>query len=391
MLDLARVRSQFPALRATAPDGRPVVHADAPGGTQVPQTVIDAMTGYLCAGTANEGGDFERSRATDALCAAVRGKVAAFLGAAAEGIVFGPNMTTLTFHFAAALRRELGPDDRIVCTRLDHDANVAPWLDLAERTGATIDWVALDPATGRLDMSTLRVDRSTRLIAFPAASNALGTVVDPAPLVDAARSVGAITFMDAVHAAPHVPLDRHAMGLDVVVCSPYKFFGPHAGVLAADPGLLERLVPVKVRPAPVEGPERWQTGTAAFEAIAGIGAAVDYLDGVGIAEIGSHERDLARRFLAGLDALPVVRLHGPPGADGRTPTFAVTVDGYPPHEVSRRLADDGISTWAGHYYAVEPMRALGLLDAGGAVRIGFVHYHGDDDVDRVLEALQRLT
>jgi cysteine desulfurase family protein (TIGR01976 family) len=391
MLDLDGLRPQFPALRATTPDGRPIVHADAPGGTQVPQTVIDAMAGYLRAGNANAHGDYARSRATDAMCDAVRGQAAAFLGAAADGVVFGPNMTTLTFHLAAALQRDLGAGDRVVCTRLDHDANVSPWLDLAERTGASIDWLALDPSTGTLDLSTLRVERSTRLIAFPAASNALGTVVDPAPLVDAARSVGAITFMDAVHAAPHVPIDQRATGVDVVVCSPYKFFGPHAGILAADPGLLERLVPVKVRPAPDEGPERWQTGTPAFEAIAGVGAAIGYLDGIGMAAIGAHEQALTRRFIAGLDDLPAVRLHGPPGSDGRTPTFAVTVDGHTPDNVTRRLSEDGIFTWAGHYYAVEPMRALGLLDRGGAVRIGFVHYHGDDDVDRVLEALARLT
>jgi len=391
MLDLRNIRSQFPALAATTPDGRPIVHADAPGGTQVPESVIAAIGGYLRAGNANAHGDYERSRATDALCADVRRSAAAFLGAEAEGVVFGPNMTTLSFHFAAALGPQLRPGDRIVCTRLDHDANVAPWLALAERTGAHVDWIDLDPATGTLDVSSLRVDRATRVIAFPAASNALGTVVDPAPLVDAARSVGAITFLDAVHAAPHVPVDRRGMGVDVVVCSPYKFFGPHAGILAADPELLARLTPPRVRPAPDAGPERWQTGTAAFEAIAGVGATLVYLGGVGMAAIGAHERSLTRRFLTGLHALPAVRLHGPPGSDGRTPTFAVTIDGHAPADVTARLAAEGIYTWAGHYYAVEPMRALGLLDGGGAVRIGFVHYHGDDDVDRVLEALDRLT
>jgi cysteine desulfurase family protein (TIGR01976 family) len=391
MLDLRDIRSRFPALRTTTSDGRPVVHADAPGGTQVPETVIDAMAGYLRAGNANSHGDFERSRATDALCDDVRRQAAEFLGSDAQGIVFGPNMTTLTFHVAAALRRELRPGDRIVCTRLDHDANVAPWLDLAEQTGAVVDWVDLDRSDGTLDLSSLRVDRATRLIAFPAASNALGTVVDPAPLVEAARSVGAITFMDAVHAAPHVPIAQREAGVDIVVCSPYKFFGPHAGILSAGPDLLARLAPPKVRPAPDEGPERWQTGTAAFEAIAGVGAAIAHVRDVGVAAIGAHEHALSRRFLAGIDALPAVRLHGPSGVDGRTPTFAVTVDGHTPEDVSKRLAAEGIFTWAGHYYAVEPMRALGLLDGGGAVRIGFVHYHGDDDVDRVLAALDRLT
>jgi cysteine desulfurase family protein (TIGR01976 family) len=391
MRDLRDVRSRFPALRNTMPDGRPIVHADAPGGTQVPQSVLDAMAAYLQAGNANAHGDFDRAHATDALCAGVRRRAAGFLGSDPEGIVFGQNMTSLTFHFADALARELGSDDRIVCTRLDHDANVAPWLQLADRTGAQIDWIDLDRSDGTLDLSSLHVDRATRLIAFPAASNALGTVVDPAPLVDAARSVGALTYMDAVHAAPHVPINQGATGVDVVVCSPYKFFGPHAGILSAGPDLLERLTPSKVRPSPDGGPERWQTGTAAFEAIAGVGAAIEYVESVGMEAIGAHERALTRRFLAGAGDLPSVRLFGPAEDGGRTPTFAVTIDGYTPTDASRKLAASGIFTWAGHYYAVEPMRALGLLDAGGAVRIGFVHYHGGDDVDRVLEALDQLT
>jgi cysteine desulfurase family protein (TIGR01976 family) len=390
MLALDDIRARFPALRATTADGRPIVHADAPGGTQVPETVIAAMTGYLRAGNANAHGAFARSEATDAMCADVRGQAALFLDSDPEGIVFGPNMTTLTFHFAAAFGNELRPGDRIVCTRLDHDANVAPWLRVAEQTGAAIDWIDIDRSQGTLDLSSLRVDGATRLIAFPGASNALGTVVDPAPMVAAARSVGAITFMDAVHAAPHVPIAQRAAGVDVVVCSPYKFFGPHAGILSADPGLLARLAPAKVRPAPDHGPERWQNGTAAFEAIAGIGAALDHVAGTGMPAIGAHERTLVQRFLDGLTALPHVRLHGPPGPDDRTPTFAVTVDGRTPAAVARRLAADGIFVWDGNYYAVEPMRALGLLDAGGAVRIGFVHYHGSADVDRVLEALDRL-
>ena len=390
MLDLTAIRSQFPALSATTPDGRPVVHADAPGGTQVPQTVIDAMGAYLRAGNANAHGAFARSRETDALCEQVRARAAAFLGATADGIVFGPNMTSLTFHFADAFGRQLRPGDRIVCTRLDHDANVSPWLLLADRTGARIDWVDLDADRGTLDLSTLRVGDDTRLITFPGASNALGTVVDPAPLVDAARSVGALTFMDAVHAAPHLAIAQRDAGIDVVVCSPYKFFGPHAGILSADPDLLARLSPSKVRPAPDSGPERWQTGTAAFETIAGVGAAIGYLESVGMRAVGEHEDALSRRFLDGLGALPAVHLHGPPTADGRTPTFAVTVVGHTPDAVAGHMASEGIAVWSGHYYAVEPLRALGLLDAGGAVRVGFVHYHGADDVDRVLEALARL-
>ncbi|MPZ71910.1 MAG: cysteine desulfurase-like protein [Nitriliruptorales bacterium] len=388
--DLAAIRKRFPALQRTAVDGRPVIHADAPGGTQVVADVIDAMSTYLRTSNANTHGTFVTSQETDALVARVRGQVAAFLGTDAEGVVFGPNMTTLTWHFARTLDDRLGPGDEIVCTQLDHDANVSPWLALAERTGATIRWVFLDPDTGRLDLETLEVGPRTRLVAFPRASNALGTVVDPEPFVTAARTVGALTFCDAVHAAPHVPLDRHALGIDALACSPYKFFGPHAGLLCADPDLLADLRPDKVRPAPDTGPDRWQTGTASFEAIAGVGAALGYIDDLGMETIASHEATLTRRFLDGVSALDHAVVHGPAEAGGRTPTFAVTIRDHSPEQVAKILGEKGIFVWSGHYYAVEPMRVLGLLDWGGAVRIGFVHYHGNEDVDRVLQALADL-
>jgi cysteine desulfurase family protein (TIGR01976 family) len=388
-LDIERVRARFPALAPTD-DGRRIVHADAPGGTQVTSGVIEAMSAYLRDHNANSHGGFPASAATDAMVDNVRTAAAGFLGARPEGIVFGQNMTTLTWHFSHALDALVGSGDELVVTRLDHDANVSPWVGLAERTGATLRWVELDPATGRLNLDSLTVSARTRLVAFPGASNALGTVVDPAPFVEAARSVGALTFCDAVHAAPHVPLPQRDDGIDVLVCSPYKFFGPHAGLLSADPALLAELQPDKVRPAPNEGPDRWQTGTAAFEAIAGIGAALDHVAGVGMDTIGAHERVLSQRFLDGLSGLDAVTLHGPGNAVGRTPTFAVTVRGHTSSQVAAFLAARDIYTWAGHYYAVEPMRALGLLDDGGAVRIGFVHYHGADDVDRVLQALADL-
>ncbi len=389
-LDLERVRARFPALAPTR-DGRRIVHADAPGGTQVTSGVIKAMSAYLRDYNANSHGGFPTSAATDALVADVRTAAAVFLGSQPEGIVFGQNMTTLTWHFSHALNARVSSGDELVVTRLDHDANISPWVSLAARTGATLRWVELDPATGRLNLDTLAVSTRTRLVAFPGASNALGTVVDPAPFVAAARSVGALTFCDAVHAAPHVPLSQRDDGIDVLVCSPYKFFGPHAGLLSADPALLAELQPDKVRPAPDEGPDRWQTGTATFEAIAGIGAALDHLADVGMDAIGDHERALSQRFLDGLAGLDTVTLHGPPEAVGRTPTFAVTVRGNTPAQVAAHLADRDIYTWAGHYYALEPMRALGLLDRGGAVRIGFVHYHGAEDVDRVLQALADLS
>jgi cysteine desulfurase family protein (TIGR01976 family) len=391
-VDLDAIRARFPALQRTGPDGRPYVHADAPGGTQVPADVITAITAYLRRSNANQHGPFVTSEETDALCAQVREQAARFTGGEAEGVVFGPNMTTLTWHFARALARGLRRGDEIVCTRLDHDANVAPWLAAAGRTGAVIRWVELASENGGLDLDSLdrAVTDRTRLVAFPAASNALGTLVDPGPFVAAAQSVGALSFMDAVHAAPHVPLDRRHARVDVLACSPYKFFGPHAGLLSARPAILADLQPEKVRPAPDAGPERWQTGTTSFEAIAGIGAAIAYLDEVGLDAVGAHEQVLTRRFIDALDGLPHVRLHGTTDAGRRTPTFAVTVAGHSPGAVASALAAQGIFTSAGHHYAVEPMRALGLLNGGGAVRVGFVHYHGTEDVDRVTNALDQL-
>ncbi len=384
-LDVDKVRSQFPALASG------VVHADAPGGTQVHEAVLDAMREQLVRRNANSHGAFQASVETDVLVDEVRAKAAAFLGGHGDGIVFGANMTTLAWHLSHALTERLQTGDEVVCTQLDHDANVAPWLALAARTGATVRWVRLR-RDGTLDLDSLdaAVTADTRLVAFPGASNALGTVVDPAPFVQAARTVGALTICDAVHAAPHVPLDQRRAGIDVLLCSPYKFCGPHAGILSAHPDLLATLNPDKVRPSPDEGPDRWQTGTANFEAIAGIGAVLDHLTDLGMDRIEAHGHTLAERFLAGLRTLPHVRLHGPATAHGRTPTFAVTLDGHTPDEAATALAADGIASWSGHYYAVEPLRALGLLDHGGALRIGFVHYHGPDDVDRVLAALAGL-
>ena len=348
------------------------------------------MVQYLRTSNANTHGAFATSQETDAVVGRAREAAGELLGTPPEGVVFGPNMTTLTWHFSHALDERVGAGDEIVCTQLDHDANVSPWLALAERTGATIRWVGLDAKTGRLDLDTLTVGPQTRLVAFPAASNALGTVVDPAPFVAAARSVGALTFCDAVHAAPHVPLDRTATGIDVLACSPYKFFGPHSGILAADPDLLADLTPEKVRPAPDTGPDRWQTGTASFEAIAGLGAAARYLLSIGMETVAAHEASLTARFLEGISTLDHIALHGPQETAGRTPTFSITVRDVAPAKVVAHLADHGIYAWAGHYYAVEPMRVLGLLDWGGAVRIGFVHYHDDDDVQRVVTALAQL-
>jgi cysteine desulfurase family protein (TIGR01976 family) len=386
MLDVPEIRRRFPALVADPH----TVHADAPGGTQILGDAVTAMVRYLAQDNANLDGAFPASRATGALVDHARQRVATFLGGEPEGIVFGPNMTTLTYRFAQSLEAVVGASDEIVCTQLDHDANVHPWLHLAARTGAAVRWVPLRP-DGTLDVAVLdEVSTRTRVIAFPAAANSLGTVVDPAPFVAAARRVGAITFMDAVHAAPHVAVDQRGAGVDVVACSPYKFFGPHAGVLSARPELLAELVPLNVRPASGHPPRSWEVGTKAFEALAGTVAAVDYLLELGHAEIRAHEQALSRAFLDGLADLDRVRLHGPAGPEDRTPTFAITVADRTPEAVAAVLGRAGINAWSGHYYAVEPMSALDLFDRGGAVRIGFVHYHGSSDIERTLDALHGL-
>lgn len=387
-LDLAAVRARFPALIAH-PD---VVHTCAPGGTQILGAALDAMRSAAVDASANQHAGFAASVRVDALVEHARDRLGRLLGSEPDGIVFGANMTTLVFHLAHALEEVLATGGEIACTRLDHDANVAPWLGLAERTGAPVRWIDIT-GDGRLDPASLddAITSRTRLITFPLASNSLGTVVDPAPIVEAARRVRALTVMDAVHGAPHLAIDRRATGVDVLLCSPYKFFGPHAGVMAADPALLARLGPDKVRPSPDAGPERWQTGTASFEAIAGSAAAADYLlADVTMPQVQVHERGLSEAFLDGLASRQVWTLHGPGGAQDRTPTFALTHRSATPSEVAATLTGRQVNAYAGHYYAIEPMRRLGLLDAGGAVRIGFVHYHGSDDVARVLDALDAV-
>jgi cysteine desulfurase family protein (TIGR01976 family) len=387
-LDVAAARRRFPALLAH-PE---VVHTDAPGGTQVLDAVLDAVRDAAVHANANQHAGFAASARVDELCADARATFGRFLGTEPEGVVFGPNMTTLAFHLSHALDEVLATGGEVVCTRLDHDANVAPWLGVAERTGATVRWIDLTD-DGRLDPASAEaaITARTRLVALPLASNALGTLVDVAPIAERAHAIGALVVVDAVHGAPHVPVDRRALGADVLLCSPYKFFGPHAGVMAADPALLARLHPDKVRPSPDEGPERWQTGTASFEAIAGATAAARYLlDEVPMPVVRAHERTLSERFLAGLAERPAWTLHGSASAEDRTPTFAVTHASVAPQAVAGVLAAHRVNSYAGHYYAVEPMRRLGLLDRGGAVRLGFVHHHGPDDVDRVLEALDAV-
>jgi cysteine desulfurase family protein (TIGR01976 family) len=381
-LDLATVRARFSALR------RPTAFFDGPGGTQVPDSVVEAMARYLREANANLGGPFETSRRTDALVVAAHHAAARFLGASPEEVGFGQNMTTLNFALTRTVGRELRAGDEILVTRLDHDANVAPWLELARDLDLRVSFVELDDDC-RLDLDDLerRLSGRTRVVAFPWASNAVGTITDVRRITELAHEAGALAWVDAVHYAPHGPIDVAAAGVDLVLCSPYKFFGPHLGLFYGRREVLERWRPYKVRPAP-DDPlgSRFETGTLPHEALAGFIAAVDYLESVGWEAIVAHESELGERLLAGLpDAW---RLHGPPTMEGRVPTFAVTHPERSPAELATRLAEREIAVWAGNYYAVEVVEHLGLPD--GAVRIGILHYNTAEEVDRLLEELARL-
>ena len=378
-----------------------MAYLDGPGGTQVPASVIGAMAGVLEAGVSNLGGAFASSRLAEDLTDAARRAGRDLFGAAnGEEIVFGQNMTSLTFSISRALARTWRPGDRILVTSLDHDANVAPWRMAAADAGVAVDLVRFDRDNWTLDVEAveeLLTDR-TRLVAFTHASNAIGSIPDVAAIVKAAHAAGALTYIDAVHYAPHGVVDVVASGTDFLVASAYKFFGPHTGVLYGRGELLDSLEAYKVRPAPEEGGGKWETGTQSFESLAGVAAAVDYLASLGEGgdrraalvdghrRVDEHLRGLTERFLAGLGEN--VTLYGIPGSEGRTPTFAVNVAGFHPDDVAGRLAAAGLSVWSGHYYAIEPMKQLGLLGTGGAVRIGFVHTTTVDEVDRLLEALE---
>jgi cysteine desulfurase family protein (TIGR01976 family) len=414
-LDVAAVRDHFPALARTI-DGVPVAYLDGPGGTQVPRECIVAMTAYLQRSNANHGGAFSASVETDAMLDEVHAAAADFVGAhdPAE-IAFGPNMTTLKFAVSRALGRDLHPGDEVVVTRLDHDANVAPWLAVAEDRGATVRWVELaeDAATLDLDMLEATLSARTRVVAVGLASNALGTVTDVGRVIQAAHAVGAVAYVDAVHAAPHLPIDVAALQADLLVTSPYKFFAPHLGMLYGRRDLLERLQAYRVRPAGAELPGKWETGTQNHEALAGLLGTFGYLESLGAAygvgsdaasdrrgrlraamsAVHARERDLSLLTLERLAAIPGLRMYGiadPGRVDERVPTFAFTLAGHHPRAVAEHLSRRAISTWDGDFYAWELVRALGLAEAGGLVRIGLVHYSTEDEVERLAGALAEL-
>ena len=381
-MDPLAIRKRFSAL------DRELAFFDAPGGTQVPDDVIDAIAAYLRESNANVGGPFETSVRSDLLVGEARRVGGELLGCSAEEVVFGANMTTLNFALSRAVGRELSPGDEIVVTKLDHDGNIAPWLELAHDLGLRVRFAEIfDDTTLDLDALAAQLGERTRVVAFPWASNAVGTLVDVARVCELAHSAGALAWVDAVHYAPHGPIDVGAVGADVLLCSPYKFYGPHLGLAFARAELLERWRAYKVRPAP-ERPlgARFESGTLAHELLAGFVAAVRYLGSVGFDAIVPYERELGERFLAGLPE--ACTLYGLSAMDGRVPTFCLNVRGLTPAMAAERLAERGFAVWHGDYYALEVMDRLGLPEGG--LRIGIVHYNTADEVDRLLDALRTI-
>jgi cysteine desulfurase family protein (TIGR01976 family) len=382
-LDVAAVRARYSALR------QPLAFFDGPGGTQVPDEVIDAVSRYYRESNANVSGPYETSRRTEALVAQARVSAAEFLRCTPDEVIFGANMTTLAFALTRTAGREWSEGDEIIVTRLDHDANVSPWLELAHDKGLVVHFVDIndDTTLDLADLERLLGDR-TRVVAFPVASNAVGTLSDVQRIVELAHDAGALAWADAVHYGPHGPIDVGEWGVDILICSPYKFFGPHLGVAFGRTELLQSWRPYKVRPQsnqPVG--RRFETGTLQHELLAGFVAAVDYLGSIGWDAIQAHERALGERFLSGLPE--TVTLYGLPTMDGRVATFAFNVDGIDTRAAAARLGDAGYAVWQGNYYAVEVMKRLGL-ENGGAVRAGIVHYNTADEVDGLLEVIAAL-
>jgi len=407
--DLTWIRAQFPAL-AQEVNGHPAVFFDGPGGTQVPQRVIDAVADYLIHHNANTHGAFATSRRTDETIDAARAAMADFLGCAADEVIFGPNMTTLTFAISRAFGRDIRPGDEIVLTRLDHDANVAPWKALEEQ-GAIIRMVDIDTEECTLDMADMAraIGPRTKLVAVGYASNAVGTINDVATITRMAHAVGALVYIDAVHYAPHGPIDVRALDCDFLACSPYKFFAPHMGVLYGKREHLARLRPYKVRPASDDVPDRWETGTKNHEGLAGVTAAIEYLAELGqrikpattrraalvqaMEAIKAYERGLSEQLIAGLLAIPGLTFYGisdPARFDMRTPTVAVRLAGRTPRELADALGRRGIFCWDGNYYAINLTERLGVESDGGMLRIGLVHYNTAEEIELLLEALNEL-
>ncbi len=416
-LNLKWVRAQFPSLSQHV-NGHPAAFLDGPGGTQVPQGVIDAVSNYLRTNNANTCGAYATSRNTDRIIAGARSAMADFLGCDADEIVFGPKMTTLTFAISRGIGRELGPGDEILLTHLDHDANISPWRALEER-GVKIQFADIREEDCTLNMDDLasKINSRTKVVAVGYASNAVGTIKDVKTIVHLAHAAGAMAYIDAVHYAPHGPIDVRELDCDFLACSTYKFFGPHMGVLYGKRENFSRLQPYKVRANTNRVPQRWEWGTLNHECIAGITACVEYLAELGrenpqastrgqtlqaafsrrealkaaYCGIQAHERDLMKRMLHGLAEIPGLKLYGisdPARIDSRCPTFAIRIDGRTPLELATRLGERGFFTWDGNYYAINLTERLGVEQHGGFLRIGLVHYNTAEEVDRLLELLR---
>jgi len=411
--NVMELRREFPALGQTF-DGRPIAFFDGPGGTQVHSSVIDAMTRYYTEANSNAHGAFEFSRRTDATVSAARAAMADFLNAPRPGeIVFGPSMTSLTFNLSRAIGRTLSAGDEIIVTRLDHDANVAPWASL-EEAGAVIRRIDFDPADCTLDMDELRasIGPKTRIVAVGAASNAVGTVNDITRIAEWTHDAGAWIFVDAVQYAPHAVIDVQALDIDFLVFSTYKLFGPHLGVLWGRYELLDALLAYKVIPAADAPPDKFETGTPNFEGMAGATAAIDYLASVGrrfsqpasggrrraeivagMTAIRTYERRLVQRLIDGLQAIRGIRIHGITDSarfDERMPVVSFTLEAHAPEEIARRLDERSLFVWNGDFYAIHVIERLGLAEAGGLVRVGINHYNTAEEVDRLLVALGEI-
>ncbi|MEV4110949.1 cysteine desulfurase-like protein [Nonomuraea sp. NPDC049695] len=384
------VRSSYPALA----DG--FAYLDGAAGTQTPQSVIDAVSAAYRTGIGNVGGAFPASHRSDAIVAGCRAAVADLVGGHPDGVILGPNMTTLTYRLARTLT---GPGDEVVVSRLDHDANVRPWT----QTGARVRWAEVDPVTGELPVEQYAelIGERTRVVAVTAASNILGTRPDVPAIAELAHRAGALMYVDGVHATPHGPVDMRALGADLYATSAYKWSGPHVGAVVADPALLETLRPDKLASSPDTVPERFETGTAAFADLAGVTAAVDHLAALvpgggtrrerllaSMTAVEQHERGLFAELIEGLETMPHVTVYGKPAR--RTATAYFNVAGHTPRQVAEHLAGLGVNVWNGHNYAWELTGALGIRDSGGAVRAGLVHYNDRSDVERLLDGVARL-
>jgi cysteine desulfurase family protein (TIGR01976 family) len=402
MLDLNLVRSQFPTLASGA------IFLDNPGGTQIVQHSLARMTDYLTHTNANHEGAFKTSRESDAIVDASRAAVADFLNARRpEEIVFGQNMTSLTLHISRSLARTLNAGDEIIVTRLDHDANIAPWMLIAEDRGCTLKWVDFDPedCTWSVEALKAQLTSKTKLVAIGYASNAVGTINPVAEAVKAAHDVGALVYVDAVQYAPHGPIDVQALDCDFLACSAYKFFGPHTGILYGKYELLDQFKAYKVRPAHNEPPHKFETGTQSFESIAAVHGALEYFESLGVGEtrrqrlvaamtaMKEYEKALSRALIEGLSSIKGLHIWGITDLDQldrRVPTVSFTLEGRHPHDVAAELDQHGIYVWDGNYYALAVMDRLGLEEKGGMVRVGAAHYNTLEEISTLVEAVSAL-